>query len=110
MEKSLKANESSIEAEIEGNWSLPDELPLVDEGDDEESLRLYFEIAMAVMDEDEEPIEIIFVDDKICKLKAGLTKDISAKHGSKDTADEHILSLTKDKLDVYLGRSEINGN
>lgn len=117
MEKNLEAIESiheRIEGEIEGSWSIPNELTFVEEGDDEESLPFHFEIAMAVMDEDEEAIENVFVEavteivgekrfpcencDKICKSKAGLTRHINAKHGSKDTADEHIPSLTKDKL------------
>jgi uncharacterized C2H2 Zn-finger protein len=118
MEKSLEAIESiaeRVEAEIEGNRSVPDEFPFVDEGDDEESsLSFHFEITMAVMDEDEEAVENVFVEaateivgekmfpcencEKICKSKTGLTRHVNAKHGSKATANANILSLKKDEL------------
>jgi uncharacterized C2H2 Zn-finger protein len=90
-------------------------LPFVDEGDDEESsLPFHFEITMAVMDEDEEAVENVFVEaateivgekmfpcencEKICKSKAGLTRHVNAKHGSKATANANIPSLKKDEL------------
>lgn len=117
MERSLEAIESiheHVETEIEESRSVPDELLFVDEKDDEESLPFHFEIAMAVIDEDEEAILDDFVEaateiagekrfscescDKICKSKAGLTRHVYAKHRSKDASNENAPSLTKDKL------------
>ena len=98
MEESLEVIESipeRVDAEIEGSRSVSDEFPVVDEEDDEELLPFHFNIAMAVMDEDEEAIENVFVEavteivgektfpcencDKICKSKAGLTRHVNAK-------------------------------
>jgi uncharacterized C2H2 Zn-finger protein len=82
---------------------------LTKEDDKEYSLPFHFEITMAIMDEDEEAIENVFVEaateivgekmfqcencDKICKSKAGLTRHVNAKHGSKATANANIPSL-----------------
>ena len=125
MEESLEVIESIPEradAEIEGSKSVPDEFPVVDEEDDEELLPFHFDIAMAVMDEDEEAIENVFVEavteivgektfpcencDKICKSKAGLTRHVNAKHGSK--ANASIPSLTNDELTSIVNKVKAN--
>ena len=125
MEESLEVIESipeRIDAEIEGSRSVPDELPFVDEEDDEELLSFHFDIAMAVMDEDEEAIGNVFVEavteivggktfpcencDKICKSKAGLTRHVKAKHGSK--ANANIPSLTNDELTSIVNKVKAN--
>ena len=65
MEESLEVIESipeRIDAEIDGSRSVPDELPFVHEEDDKELLLFHFHIAMAVIDEDEEAIENVFVE------------------------------------------------
>ena len=65
MEESLEVIESipeRVDEEIEGSRSVPNELPFVDEEDDEELLPFHFDIAMAVMDEDEKAIENVFVE------------------------------------------------
>ena len=77
---------------------------------------------MAVMDEDEEAIENVFVEavteivgektfpcencDKICKSKAGLTRHVNAKHGSK--ANASIPSLTDDELTSIVNKVKAN--
>ena len=64
----------------------------------------HFDVAMFVVEEDEEAIELEFEDavsvmagektfpcincDKICKSKAGLTRHVNAKHGDKATLGE----------------------
>ena len=65
MEESFEVIESipeRVDAEIEGSRSVSDGFPFVDEEDDEESLPFHFDIVMAVMDEDEEVIENVFVE------------------------------------------------
>ena len=113
MAESLEVIESipeRVDAEIEESRSAPDELPFLDEEDDEELLPFHFEIA--VMDEDDEAVENVFVEavteivgekafpcencEKICKSKAGLTRHVNAKHTNK--ANANIPSLTKDEL------------
>ena len=125
MEESLEVIESipeRVDAEIEGSRSVPDEFPVVDKEDDEELLPFHFDIAMAVMDEDEEAIENVFVEavteivgektfpcencDKICKSKAGLTRHVNAKHGSK--ANASIPSLTSDELTSIVNKVKTN--
>ena len=125
MEESLEVIESipeRVDAEIEGSRSVPNEFPVVDKEDDEELLPFHFDIAMAVMDEDEEAIENVFVEavteivgektfpcencDKICKSKAGLTRHVNAKHGSK--ANASIPSLTNDELTSIVNKVKAN--
>ena len=125
MEESLEVIESipeRVDAEIEGSRSVPDEFPVVDEEDDQELLPFHFDIAMAVMHEDEEAIENVFVEavtetvgektcpcencDKICKSKAGLTRHVNAKHGSK--ANASIPSLTNDELTSIVNKVKAN--
>ena len=125
MEESLEVIESipeRVDAEIEGSRSVPDKFLFVDEEDDEELLPFHFDIAMAVMDEDEEAIENGFVEavtgivgektfpcencDKICKSKAGLTRHVNAKHGSK--ANASIPSLTNDELTSIVNKVKAN--
>ena len=125
MEESLEVIDSipeRIDAEIEGSRSVPDELPFVDQEDDKELLPFHFDIAMAVMDEDGEAIENVFVEavteivgektfpcencDKICKSKAGLTRHVNAKHGSK--ANASIPSLANDELTSIVNKVKAN--
>ena len=125
MEESLEVIESireCIDAEIKGSRSVPDELPFVDEEDDEELLPFHFDIAMSVMDEDEEAIENVFVEavteivgketfpckncDKICKSKAGLMRHLNAKCGSK--ANANIPLLTNDELTSIVNKVKAN--
>ena len=125
MEESLEVIESipeRIDAEIDGSRSAPDELPFVHEEDDKELLLFHFHIAMAVMDEDEEAIENVFVEavteivgektfpcgncDTICKSKAGLTRHVNAKHSSK--ANANIPSLTNDGLTFIVNKVKAN--
>ena len=122
MEKSLEVFESipeRIDAEIEGSRMsvVPNELPFADKEDEKELLPFYFDIGMAVMDE--EAIENIFVEavtetvgektfpcEKICKSKAGLTRHVNAKHGSK--ANANIPSLTNDELTSIVNKVKAN--
>ena len=125
MEESLEVIESiseRVDAEIEGSRSVPDEFPFVDEENDEELLPFHFDIAMAVMDEDEEAIENVFVEavteivgektfpcencDKISKSNAGLTRHVNAKHGNK--ANASIPLLTNDELTSIANKVKAN--
>ena len=114
MEESLEVIESipeRIDAEIDGSR-------VVHEEDDKELLLFHFHIAMAVMDEDEEAIENVFVEavteivgEKTfpcgnCDTKAGLTRHVNAKHSSK--ANANIPSLTNDELTSIVNKVKAN--
>ena len=91
----------------------------------EERLPFNFEIAMAVLEDDEGDIETDFVDalseiggenqfpcdscDKVCKLKGGLTRHVNSKHRDKGYKErKDIPALTKDGLISIVNKIKLN--
>ena len=118
MEESLAAMVSisePTEASIEEWETLEDEQ--YEEELSEETLPFNFEIAIAVLEEDEEDMETYFVKsvseiggkkqfpcdscDKVCKSKGGLTRHVNAKHHRNKANTEpskEMSALRKDSL------------
>ena len=128
MEENLAAMVSisePTEASIEEWETLKDEL--YEEELCEETLPFNFEIAIAVLEEDEEDMETYFVKaiseigskkqfpcdscDKVCKSKGGLTRHVNAKH-HRDKANtepsKEMSALRKDSLISIVDKIKLN--
>ena len=132
MEESLEAIDAipePVEANIDES-KVPEEWGILvdeqyEEGLFEETLPFNFEIAIAVLEEDEEDIETDFVEalseiggekqfpcdsrDKVCKSKGGLTRHLNSKHRDKGyKASKDIAALTKDGLISIVNKINLN--
>jgi uncharacterized C2H2 Zn-finger protein len=132
MEESLEAIDAILEP-VEANIDeskVPEEWGILvdeqyEEGLFEETLPFNFEIAIAILEEDEEDIETDFVEalseiggekqfpcdscDKVCKSKGGLTRHVTSKHRDKGyEASKDIPALTKDGLISIVNKIKLN--
>ena len=132
MEESLEAIDAiaePVEANIDES-KVPEEWGILEDEQyeeelSEEMLPFNFEIAIAVLEEDEEDIETDFVEalseiggekqfpcdscDKVCKSKGGLTRHVNSKHRDKGyEASKDLPELTKDGLISIVNKIKLN--
>ena len=128
--ESIDAISEPVKAHIDES-KVPEEWGILEDQQYEEELSedklpFNFEIAMAVLEEDEGDIETDFVEalseiggenqfpcdrcDKVCKSKGGLTRHVNSKHRDKGckASNLDIPALTKDGLCSIVNKIKLN--
>ena len=113
------------ESKVPEEWGILEDQQYEEELS-EDKLPFNFEIAMAVLEEDEGDIETDFVEalseiggenqfpcdscDKVCKSKGGLTRHVNSKHRDKGyrASNLDIPALTKDGLCSIVNKIKLN--